>query len=509
VRRRDFLRRGSALGIGLLSAAVLPPASARAADQDAIDVTLEAKPYLFSPTPGVNFHGFAYNGQLPGPLLRVRQGQVLRARLINRTGNPSTIHWHGMILPNAMDGVEGVTQEAVPSGGEFTYSFTANPSGLRWYHSHVMPQETLGLFGALIVDDPQDEPADLELVAVLHDAPDMRSFMAAVKGQSGAPMIGPKDAPEMAMTMAGMAHGANDMANMRASGMNMSGRNMPMDHTGTAGMGDEVAFIARCINGACYPAARPTVVKVGQRVRLRLLNASPSLTHYVRLAGHRLSVTHSDGNRLPAAVEIDVLRLGVAERYDAWFEVTRPGAWLLQSIAGDRMAAQQALLLHTPGMERAKPAAPPMTLGDAEVFSYALAGGATEARDPLSVGPINVRQDLVLSGGRGNPNWMINGKVWPDTPKLRVRRGDRVLIRFQNDSDMEHPMHLHGHVFDLVEIGGKPLKTPLQKDTVLVPANGGTATWVFTANSPPGRWLLHCHNSVHMMGGMTTEVVYA
>jgi FtsP/CotA-like multicopper oxidase with cupredoxin domain len=206
---------------------------------------------------------------------------------------------------------------------------------------------------------------------------------------------------------------------------------------------------------------------------------------------------------------VDVLRLGPAERYDAWIEITKPGAWLLQSIAGDAMAAQQALLLHTPGMERAKPMAPPMLLGNADVFSYALAGGATGPSDPLARSGISIRQDFVLTGGQwGNPNWMINGKVWPDTPKIHARRGDRVLVHFRNDTDMDHPMHLHGHVVDLVEIAGKMLAKPLQKDTTLVPANGGTATWAFTANSPPGRWLLHCHNSVHMMGGMTTEVVY-
>ncbi|HUN52144.1 MAG TPA: multicopper oxidase family protein [Candidatus Sulfotelmatobacter sp.] len=525
MHRRAFLQSTAAAGLGLISAAVLPPLAVRAAESDIVDVTLEAKPYLFAPLAGVKFRGFAYNGQMPGPLIRLRQGQTLRARLVNRTGNPSTIHWHGMILPNDMDGVEGVTQQAVPSGADFTYSFKAEPAGLRWYHSHVMPQEALGLFGPLIVDDPKDEHADVELVAVLHDAPDMRSFMAAVKGQSNAPMIGPKDAPEMAMEMGGMHRGHGDMSGMKMPGMSQGdGMKMTMAGGGHGkagampmiagpmmqGMGDEVAFVARAINGACYPHGKPTLVKVGQLVRLRLLNASPSVTHYVRLAGHKLTVSHSDGNRLPATVEVDVLRLGPAERYDAWFQVGRPGAWLLQAIASDRMAAGQALLLHTPGMARAKPMVPPPLLHGAEVFSYARAGDAIEAGNAPFPGHFDVRQDFVLSGGEGGGGaWMINGKVWPDTPKVHARRGDRVLIRFRNDSDMEHPMHLHGHVFDLVEIGGKVLKNPLPKDTVLVPKGGGTASWAFTANSPPGRWLLHCHNSVHMMAGMMTEVDYA
>ena len=214
MHRREFLKSTGAVGVGLLSAVALPPLAARAQDKAAVEITLEAKPYLFTPAPGVKIHALAYNGQLPGPLIRLRQGQTLRAKFVNRTGNPSTIHWHGMILPNAMDGVEGVTQEAVPTGGEFTYSFSANPSGMRWYHSHVMPQDALGLFGALIIDDAKDEPADLELVAVLHDAPDMRSFMAAVKGTSNAPMVGPKDAPELAMFAPGLYMSGANMAGM-------------------------------------------------------------------------------------------------------------------------------------------------------------------------------------------------------------------------------------------------------------------------------------------------------
>lgn len=488
MNRRDFIKLAGTAGIGLMSARVLRPLSALAMEQDTLDVTLEAGPHVFRPTPAVAFKGLAYNGRGPGPLLRVRHGQRFRARFLNRTGTGSTVHWHGMILPNAMDGVPGVTQAPVPDGGEFLYEFTPGPPGFRWYHSHVSPQLSLGLFGAFIVEDPKDEPADVEAVLILHDVPDMRSFYLADAGRSDASMVAPRGAPEL--------------ASMSTPGMQGRHGSMPMH-----GMGDEIAYEARCINGASYPETTPIVVKVGQQVRLRILNASPTLTHYVRLGGQRLRVTHGDGNPLPRQVEVDALRIGVAERYDAWFEIKRPGAWLLQAIADDAMASEQALRIHTQGMENALPEQPPEALVDAEYFTYQLAGAASP--QPLIPGKVDVEADLTLGGGKwGDPRWTINGAVWPDTPKIIVQRGDRVRVRFKNLTDMDHPMHLHGHVFHLVEINGQALRQPLPKDTTLVPGNGGSAVWLFDATSPRGRWVLHCHNAVHLRDGMMTEVRY-
>ena len=121
----------------------------------------------------------------------------------------------------------------------------------------------------------------------------------------------------------------------------------------------------------------------------------------------------------------------------------------------------------------------------------------------------SLRHEFTLGGGAWESSrWTINGKIWPNTPNIHVHHGDRVTVRFKNTTDMDHPMHLHGHAFSLVEVGGTWLARPLMKDVSLVPANGGTTTWRFSADSPPGRWLLHCHNDVHMMGGMMIEVVY-
>jgi FtsP/CotA-like multicopper oxidase with cupredoxin domain len=271
-------------------------------------------------------------------------------------------------------------------------------------------------------------------------------------------------------------------------------------------MSDEIAYSAHCINGASYPRTAPLKVKVGQRVRLRILNANLSQTRYVRLAGHRLRVTHADGNPLSQPLEVDALRIGVAERYDAWFEVTRAGAWLLQGLSSDPLAFEQATVVYTEGMDHATPLGVGQSLDGVDYFTYEKAAGVSAAGYDKAA---RIRKSYVLNGGAyGSSKWTIDKKTWPDTPKIFVDRGDRVLVSFKNKADMEHPMHLHGHTFEIVEIGGKALARPLAKDMALVPANGGTLTWRFDATSPPGRWLLHCHNDIHMTDGMMTEVVY-
>jgi len=465
------LRRGA----GAMAAISLAPLSLRALAEDTVQYELTASPLSFAPASGPAFAGLAFNGSIPGPVLRVVAGQRFRARFINRSGKPATIHWHGMVLPNAMDGVENITQRAVPSGEEFDYQFVANPPGTRWYHDHVRGGLVRGLFGMLIVEDPADERYDAEYALVFHDVPNLATVEQAMMGVSPAPMVDPLGSPEL--------------------------REMLPDDR----MGDEVSYVAHCINGQTYPSTQKIAVTVGQRVRLRVLNANPTQTRYVRLAEHRLTVTHSDGNRMEKPLEVDALRIGVAERYDAWFEVTKPGAWLLQGLSSEPLAYQQALVVHTPGFENASPAASPQSLAGVDFFSYESAGGAGDG-EPRSGG---TAYDFTLGGGEyGSDKWTINGKTYPNTPKIFVTRGEHVSIHYKNTTDMDHPMHLHGHVFRLTGVDGKQLARPLPKDTALVRAHGGTASWAFTADSPSGRWLLHCHNDIHMMDGMMTEVVY-
>ena len=470
-------RRFMGLTAAGMTAVALPRIATAALTSDVVNYTLTAAPLRFAPATGIAFDALAYNGTLPGPVLRLTKGQRLRARYVNDSGVSTSIHWHGMILPNAMDGAVGVTQKGVPHGGEFMYEFDPNPAGTRWYHDHdVNMGMTRGLFGMIIVEDPQGEKPDAEFALVFHDVPRMETIDAAVRGVSKAPMVDPLGSPEL--------------LEMRADDR----------------MGDEVAYAAHCINGASYPNTAGLAVKVGQRVRLRILNANPTQTRYVRLAGHRLRVTHGDGNPLAQPLEVDALRIGVAERYDAWFTVTQPGAWLLQGISSDPLSFEQAVVVYTEGNEHATPMGSTQSLEGVDFFTYEKAAGIRST--PLDTTD-TIRQHYTLDGGEyGSSKWTLNGKTYPDTEKLFVRRGDRVLVQFTNKTDMEHPMHLHGHTFEIVEIDGKVLERPLAKDIALIRPNGGTLSWRFDADSPAGRWLLHCHNDIHMMDGMITEVVY-
>lgn len=471
------MRRSVFLGAaGAMTLAALAPLGRSARASDTLDYVLTAAPLRFAPAPGVDFAGMAYNGTIPGPVLRIVHGQRLRAKFINRSGEPATIHWHGMILPNKMDGVEGVTQAAVPDRESFLYDYVPDPPGTRWYHDHVSDGIARGLFGLIIVEDPKDEPSDKEFALVFHDVPKLATIEAAMNGVSAAPMADPIGSPELRQMQPGDK------------------------------MGDEVAYVAHCINGASYPATRKLAVKTGDLVRFRVLNANPTQTRYVRLAGHRLTVTHADGNRLELPLDVDALRIGVGERYDAYVRIAKSGAYLLQGLSSDPLAYQQAAVLHTEGMENATPLGSAQTLDGVDYFTYEKAAGiAAGAGAPQ---PTSVYRFTIGGGEYASRKWTLNGKTYPNTQKIPVRRGERVGVRFHNKTDMDHPMHLHGHTFRLVEIDGKYLARPLAKDTTLVRANGGTLSWEFLADSPPGRWLLHCHNEIHMMDGMMTEVVY-
>jgi len=459
----------------MLAVASIPRFTGRALASDVVDVALRSSPLRFSPARGSHFSGLAYNGTIPGPLLRVVHGQRIRVRYVSDVDVPTSIHWHGVLLPNDMDGAAGITQRAVRRGDSFLYDFAPGPPGTRWYHDHAFRfASARGLFGMFVVEDPNDEPPDREFALVFHDVPARNSMEAAMRGRSTAPMSDPMG----------------------------SGQGMQMTH---ARMGDEVAYAAHCINGAAYPYGKKLAVHVGDRVRLRTLNTSPTQTRYVRLAGHELVVTHADGNPLAQPATVDVLRIAPGERYDAFFEVRKAGAFLLQGISNDPLESQQAVMLYTEGLESAPPQTASQMLDDLRVFSYEGAGGVG-VQTKAAMGTPTF--DLTLGGGGwGSSRWTIDGKIWPNTPKLRVRHGEAIAVRFRNTSDMDHPMHLHGHIFMLAEVNGIPLLRPLAKDGSLVSANG-SATWLLTADSAPGRWLLHCHNEIHMNDGMMTELVY-
>ncbi len=495
--RREFLDIAARTSLGAaalsLGGSVLRPhqSAAQPRRPGVREIQLEAREVRWELAPGKVVPAMAYNGRVPGPELRVTEGERVRIVLTNALAEPTTIHWHGVDVPNAMDGVPGVTQPPVPPGETFVYEFEARPAGTRWYHTHAQEhrQLDLGLAAPLIIEParPDPIPADREYTLVLDDwatgtgppVPSTREGIAGGRGSAGGMMGG--------------------MGGMMGRGMGgMMGRG-GMD--AMMGGGQTPAYDTMTINGKAFPATAPLRVRKAERVRLRLINASADHTHVVRLAGHRLRVTHTDGNPLVQPVEVDAVPIAPSERYDVLVVADRPGAWVFTCLApGHRAAGEQVLLIYE-GHEGAKAEAPNEGVAGLELWQYGLGRGQDVL--PRPSGPARV-YDLALSGGMmGSDEWTINGKQYPRTDPLRLRRGDAARVRFVNHSMEGHPMHLHGQSFKVLAVNGARYAQPIVKDSVDVEPHMGSVVLEFTAHNP-GDWFFHCHKPMHMEGGMIT-----
>ncbi len=418
---------------------------------------------------------WTYDGQFPGREIRVREGDRLRIAVHNGLTEPTTVHWHGIPVPNPMDGVPGLTQSPIPPGGSFLYEFDARPAGTYLYHSHQGLQIDRGLVGALVIEERTPHVSyDRDYTLVLDD-------------------LLPGDPPDLS---AGSRAGPGRMGGMRTGRGMMGGGGM---RGGMGGMSASLGipdYLALLVNGR--PPADPLVLEVrrGERVRLRLLNPSGATTYRVAIAGHRMSVSHADG-RPVKPVEVDALEIGMGERYDVVVEARNPGTWAIAAapLQGSPEPARAILrYVGTVGSTGAATQAPDglrhgrlLRLADLE---------ALEIDD--SPGRPDRELDLVLSGGMMSTAWTIGGQVYPDAEPLEIRRGERVRFRMRNMSMALHPMHLHGHFFRV----GRAMK-----DTVLVPPHMGEVSFDFRADNP-GRWFFHCHNAYHMEMGMAREVRY-
>ncbi|HWP34555.1 MAG TPA: multicopper oxidase family protein, partial [Thermodesulfobacteriota bacterium] len=474
------------LGAGHRVAALAQPPAARPRTR-VREIRLVARPLRWELAPGKVVAALAYNGQIPGPPIRAREGERLRVRFRNELAEPTTIHWHGVDVANPMDGVPGVTQPPVPPGGEFVYEFVARPAGTRWYHTHFDEhrQLDLGLAAPFIVDPagPEPFPFDREYTLVLDD-------WATGRGRPLPPTV---------EGLAGARGGAGGM--MRGMGGTMGG---PGGMMGRAAHDEHAhAYDTMTVNGKAFPATEPLRVGKGERVRLRLINASNDHTHVLRLGGHRLLVTHTDGNPLVEPVEVDAVPLAPAERVDVLVEAGRPGAWrLFCTQPGHAAAGEQVLVLYA-GHEGGRAPEPVEGTADLTLWDYGLGRGRPVLPSPS--GPTRTF-DLALGGGMMRQDvWTINGRRYPATEPLAVARGERVVVQLVNMSMEAHPMHLHGQSFALLAVNGQRLAQPLVKDTVDVEAHMGSVLLEFTAHNP-GDWFFHCHKPMHMLGGMSTIV---
>jgi FtsP/CotA-like multicopper oxidase with cupredoxin domain len=414
--------------------------------------------------------------------LRTQVGKPFRVRVENGIGEPSLIHWHGLTPPWRQDGVPGISGPPIPAGGSADYEFPLTFGGTFWMHSHQGLQEQLLMTAPLIIHDERDRPDEQEVVVMLADfsfTPPEQIFENLRKSDSMAGMAKPL-APAPASAMSSMTMTKGD------AGPDLN----------------DVKYDAFLANFRAL--ADPEIVKVkpGGRVLLRVINGSSMSAFHVGLGaleGELIAVDGFEiepiaGRKFPAAV---------AQRLDIRVEVPPgPGAYpVLAQLEGER--SQTGIILVAAG-------APVSRIPDAaEAPSPALTldlERTLRAKKPLAVRKADRVHVLNLTGEMAGYVWSINDVVWnKDTPPLQVAEGERVELVFVNETPMPHPMHLHGHEFQVVEIDGERFPGAV-RDTILVPP-GQRVVVAFDANNP-GLWALHCHLLYHLEAGMFTTIKY-
>jgi FtsP/CotA-like multicopper oxidase with cupredoxin domain len=446
MNRRTFMAQAGAALAGVAFAPAFDWA------QNHADVRLEIAPLTLEIAPGKSIHTVAYNGRVPGPLIRWPEGKPIVIEVVNQTSVPEIVHWHGLEIPSEMDGAAQEGSPMIPPGGRFRYAFTARPAGFRWYHTHAFAGHDLkrggytGQFGGFYIEPKIDPGAyDQEVFLTLHD---WNGYLAA-------------------------------------------GGDSSMD----------AAYEYSTIDARMLGHAEPIHVREGQRVLLRILNASASMVHWLALAGHELIVVAMDGNPVPAPASTPAIRLGPAERLDALVTMNRPGTWILgETREPMRKAGMGTVVEYANQQGPPRWIDPPETLWDYRRFVKAQAA----VQPPDQVLPL--RFESKFHGVGAVATWTINGKAFPHADPIMLREGRRYRLQMINRSADDHPLHLHRHTFEVTSINSRPL-SGLYKDVVVVPGNG-TAEADFVANNP-GATLFHCHNQTHMDFGFMTLLRYA
>jgi len=471
--RRTFLRAGT---LGVLAGGAALAACSRA-NPPAVSTTMTAAVTDIDLGGGVIVPTWAWNGRVPAKEIRLQRGQTLRIMLANDLPEPSTIHWHGLAIPNDMDGVPVLTQQAVAPGSTFLYEFVVPDSGTYWAHPHFGSQLDRGLYAPVIIEDPADgADYDDELTVVVDDwldgtGTDPNKVFETLRRTGMEPMEpgGPRVTPSM-----------------------------PLGEDG-----GDVSYPYFLINGRVPADPQVVEYRPGQRIRLRIINAGGDTAFRVGLPGIPMTVTHTDGFPVVPR-QTDSVLLGMGERADAIVTMGDLSVPVVAKAYGKDGYAQLNLRTNNAALSG----------GDAAVsrFAAALAGQIpldtatlepTEA-DTLPTAAPTQTLDLRLGGPVDPYTWMINDKVYdPESPGLPVNPAQRTRIRYINESMMFHPMHLHGHTFQVQGAQGPRAR----KDTVLVPPLATVVADFDTDN--PGNWITHCHNEYHLEAGMATYLQYA
>jgi len=446
VTRRDLLR---ALGAGAVSSS---GSFGQTPLTNAADFTLQIGPVSVELSPKRTVRTIGYNGIAPGPLIRLREGRPVTIEVHNTTSEPEIVHWHGLHIPSDVDGsMEEGTPMVLP-GASRRYTFTPAPAGTRWYHTHVSAGRNLkkglytGQFGFLFIE-PRENPGayDQELLLALREWD-------------------------------------------------------PYMSTGGDGEGSmDAGWKAFSINDRALGFSDPVRVRQGQRILLRILNASATVLRRIAFAGHSFKVVALDGNPLRSPVIVNTLELGPAERIDALVEMNNPGCWILGAISDHDRQAGMGMIFEYAG----KAGEPQWTTPGSAPWDYR-AFGQTPAASPEGE-PLPLVFRKVFAGSHWVDKWSINGKSWPKAEPIRLHANTRYRLVFDNQSDEAHPVHLHRHTFELTKVEGVAT-SGIYKDVVVVRPHTQVEASLVADN--PGPTLFHCHQQMHMDFGFMALMEY-
>jgi FtsP/CotA-like multicopper oxidase with cupredoxin domain len=432
---------------------------------------------------------FALTGPNGNPGITLSPGERFHVDLVNQAGTSTLIHWHGQLPPWRQDGFPWPQTPLIPAGDTQSYDYAPIP-GTYWMHSHQGMQEQSLMTAPLIVRSAEDMRADRqEVVLLLHDFSFQTpaELLARLTKSNGNQSAMPESGVGNSMNM-----GSGSMSSGTMGAMNM----VP----GTAMDLNDVDFDAFLANDRTL--ADPEVVRTepGGRVLLRLINAASSTQFWIDLGALTGTIIAVDGHPV-RPLRGSRLPLAMAQRFDVLIDLPGNGSFpIVAQVEGKR--ARTGIVLAASGA--------PVSRLAAEAGENALAVDLSlerrlEAANPLAQRAPDVTHRVLLAGAMAPYAWSLNGEYWPNVTPLMVAPDQRVAIEMMNHTMMAHPMHLHGHAFQVVAINGAPLAGAV-RDTVLVPPMG-SVTIAFDADNP-GRWAFHCHNLYHMMTGMMTEVRY-
>lgn len=464
INRREFVAAAGMALAGHGLHALSPQKGKSAAPAAKPDHALRIEPCTLEIAPGVSVQTLAFNGQVPGPLLRLREGIPVTIDVTNAASNPDITHWHGLAIDSMNDGAMEEGSPMIAPGTTHRYKFTPKPAGTRWYHTHAGAYGNLamgtytGQFGFLLIDGGE-QPAryDQEVnLAIHHWEPGFVPMVETMRAESA---------------------------------------NAPLTS------GSDVGYKYATINAHMMGAGEPIRVKQGEKVLMRLLNASATENVLLALPGHKFTVIAMDGNAVPNPKSVEVLSLAVAERVDAIVEMTTPGVWVLGSTLEKSRKMGLGIVVEYAGQKGApqwKDPAPAQW--DYSQFAHDAVAAAPDETFELTF------RDIGPQKGSQFDTWTINNKSFPEIEPLIVHAGRRYRLVFRNGSGDQHPIHLHRHTFEITSIGDKQM-SGLRKDVVnVMPLD--TVEVDFVADNP-GDTLWHCHQQLHMDYGFMQLIKYA